>query len=204
MYVVTYALVGVAVLLLAGVLLAPPVRQPGPGALRRRLGPEFDHLVAQYHGDVPAAVREMRERLRRYADLPTRALPEELRESYATRWQDVLHRFPADPAGVTGEAEGLLRAIAEECGYPVRSALQVEDALSVHHPREARGARMLRAAARDAGAGVADPASLWYALTAATPLVEQLLGTHGTGHGRHAARRLTTVPPQRAPQRSGI
>jgi hypothetical protein len=134
----------VIVVLLAGGLASGLFRPGGTGSaggLRHRFGPEYDRTVARHGGDERAAREDLRERLKRHADLKARPLSAEQCEQYVARWTVIQERFVDSPAQAVSEADVLLARVLDDRGF------HDEDALSVHHPRHMQGYREMRAAA---------------------------------------------------------
>ncbi len=101
--------------------------------LRGRFGPEYDRVAddAESRRD---AERELRAREQRRERLDIRPLPAESRERYVATWQSVQAQFVDDPRGATWAADGLIRSVMEERGYPMTDFDQRAADISVDHP----------------------------------------------------------------------
>ncbi|MFE3828399.1 hypothetical protein [Streptomyces sp. NPDC059092] len=159
MSVTTLALLVVPVAIITALLLARPVsnRAAGEGGLqkdlRHRFGPEYDRVTAHHHGDPKAAERELAARLRHFHALRLKELPEPERAQYRAQWAGLQEQFVDCPGAVAAKANLLLNRLAVDRGFPAESRARQFEALSVHHPEQVEGARLLDAAARQAGTG---------------------------------------------------
>ncbi|WP_329179336.1 hypothetical protein [Streptomyces sp. NBC_01477] len=160
----------------------------GPG-LKRRFGPEYEWTLARNDGDIRATRRELAERVKRYGDLETRALPAEAQERYAARWNAVKAQFVDDPSAALTEADQLIGQLAAERGYPAANTAEHVDALSVHHPHHVHGYREAHAAVT--GDGRHGTEDLRTALVSARGLFDELL--QGGGRGTRRAAELETA-----------
>jgi hypothetical protein len=124
--VLVVVIVVVLALVVAGWMMAKRAQ------LRRRFGPEYDHVVAE-QGSRSAAERELRERERRHAQLSVRPLPEPARASYAAAWEQVQVRFIDAPAEAVGEADSLVTRVMSDRGYPTGDFDDQVAELSVEH-----------------------------------------------------------------------
>jgi hypothetical protein len=116
------------VLVLAAVALALSQR----ARMRRRLGPEYDRLVAERGGRL-AAERELWQRQRRHAQLSIKPLSNEARARYTAAWEEVQARFVDDPAAALSEADTLVTRVMSERGYPTEGYDDQLAELSVEH-----------------------------------------------------------------------
>jgi hypothetical protein len=129
------------------------------GDLRKRFGPEYDHLVEEY-GSGKAARRELRHRLRRVERYPIRELTPEAHARYSAAWMSIQARFVDDPSGAVLESDRLIHDVMRARGYPVEADFDAEIAdLSVHHSNVVdhyRAARALRSGVEDGRASTED------------------------------------------------
>jgi hypothetical protein len=102
--------------------------------LREQFGPEYDRTV-DAAGSRREAEEDLAERERTHSQLRIRSLSNAARERFLEEWQGVQQRFVDDPDGAAAQAEGLVRRVMDERGYP---ADDDPDALagvvSVDHP----------------------------------------------------------------------
>ncbi|MFE3739706.1 hypothetical protein [Streptomyces sp. NPDC059134] len=215
MSVITLAVLAVPVAIVTALLLARPVsdRASGEGGLRKdlrhRFGPEFDRVTARHHGDPKAAERELAARLRHFRGLRLRELSEPERAQYSAQWTGLQEQFVDCPGAVVAKANVLLNRLAIDRGLPAESRARQFEALSVLHPEQVEGARLLDAVARQAatgggtgtdttGAG-ADPGgaeTMRHAMIAGRALFDTLIGPSAQ------ASPSTALPSPRAPHRA--
>jgi hypothetical protein len=101
--------------------------------LQHEFGPEYDRAVAE-RGDVKGAESDLMARRDRRGKLDIRPLRPESRDAYLRSWEQLQARFVDDPAGVLGQADGLIIAVMGERGYPMDDFEQRSDDISVDHP----------------------------------------------------------------------
>jgi hypothetical protein len=101
--------------------------------LQQTFGPEYDRTVAE-RGDVRGAESDLMARRDRRSKLDIRPLRPESRDAYRRNWEQLQARFVDDPAGVVGQADGLIIAVMGERGYPMDDFDQRSDDISVDHP----------------------------------------------------------------------
>lgn len=103
-------------------------------ALRRQFGPEYDRVVQEQGGRMPAE-RELRERERRHAELNIRPLSQEAQARYTAQWEQVQARFVDTPAEAVGEADALVTHVMADRGYPTGEFDEQAANMSVEHGR---------------------------------------------------------------------
>jgi CcmD family protein len=101
--------------------------------LRREFGPEYQRAVDK-SGDVRRGESDLMARRDRRRELDIRELRPESRDNYRRSWEQIQARFVDDPAGVLGQADGLIIAVMGERGYPMDDFDQRADDISVDHP----------------------------------------------------------------------
>lgn len=101
--------------------------------LKRDFGPEYRRAVAQ-RGDVRQGESDLMARRDRRSKLDIRPLRAESRDAYRHSWDQMQARFVDDPAGVLGQADGLIIAVMGERGYPMEDFDHRADDVSVDHP----------------------------------------------------------------------
>jgi hypothetical protein len=124
------AVVVIVVIAIAAYLIAIQRRRK---ALQQTFGPEYDRAVAD-RGDVKGAESDLMARRDRRGKLDIRPLRHESRDSYRRNWEQLQARFVDDPAGVLGQADGMIIAVMGERGYPMDDFEQRSDDISVDHP----------------------------------------------------------------------
>ena len=158
-------------------------------SLRRRFGPEYDRLVDD-NGRAEAE-RELRERIRRYAELDLHDITPDQRERYIGRWRALQIQFVDEPGGAVREADALTRGLIADIGYPADDRDEQMAQLSIDHAGplpDYREARDLNT--RMAGGSPVDTEQLRRAMVQYRAMIGDLLG--GAWHvddadsGRHS------------------
>jgi hypothetical protein len=108
------------------------LQQQRRSRLRTRFGPEYERLVSE-RDNRRDAEQELLAREQRHSELDIQPLPEESRDSYATRWTEVQERFVDSPGFAVTEADQLVAAVMAERGYPTEDFEQRLSDLSVGH-----------------------------------------------------------------------
>jgi hypothetical protein len=103
-------------------------------ALQRRFGTEYDRAVAA-HGSERKAEAVLENRQKRVDTLNLRDLEPSERERYLERWKAVQLAFVDSPRGALTEADDVVAAVMQACGYPVADFEQRAADISVDHPR---------------------------------------------------------------------
>lgn len=147
-----WILIGVAAILVVGIIVWQAMAQRRSSQLRERFGPEYDRLESDL--DTRREVEdELRHREERREELNIEPLPEESRERYTESWRDVQAQFVDDPRGAIGTADKLLKQVMSERGYPIEDFEQRAADLSVDHPEVVQnyreGHRIAEASKRD-------------------------------------------------------
>ena len=124
------AVVAIVVIAVAVYLIAIQRRRK---QLQQTFGPEYDRAVAE-RGDVRGGESDLMARRDRRNKLDIRPLRPESRDKYRRSWEQIQARFVDDPAGVLGQADGLIIAVMGERGYPMDDFEQRADDISVDHP----------------------------------------------------------------------
>ncbi|MFJ8949883.1 hypothetical protein ACIRJS_01565 [Streptomyces sp. NPDC102340] len=146
----TFVVIAVLVIAAAALVVIGHGRARGGGrGLKHRFGPEYDRSVALHDGYVPAAERELAERVKQYGPLKAKPLAPEARERYQAQWADLQSQFVESPQTAAAQADALLSHLAEERGFPGGGQFEEQmAALSVHHAHCAHGYRSMHTAAR--------------------------------------------------------
>jgi hypothetical protein len=124
---VASAIVAVLVIVLVAV---PKVRSR---SLKQRFGPEYGRLVDE-EGDRRRAETELRGRVKRRDTLDIKDLEPAARDGFAEQWLHVQQRFIDEPEQTVAEADGLVRTVMQERGYPVDEFDDRIEMVSVDHP----------------------------------------------------------------------
>jgi hypothetical protein len=143
--------------------------------LRRRFGPEYDRLVAEYHSRRKAAA-ELTRRQRRVHDLDLRELDPAARTRYLQEWAGVQELFVDTPQRAVAEAQRLVMTVMNERGYPTEQDDQILADLSVDHGDVLDHYRVATAISERAAAGTASTEDLRQALIHYRTLFRELLG----------------------------
>jgi hypothetical protein len=144
--------------------------------LRRRFGPEYEHLV-QATGDKRKAEAELDARQRRVEKLHIKPLDESRLARYRDAWRDVQARFVDDPRQAVGEADRLVGEVMNERGYPVGDFEQRAADISVDHPAVVMHYRAAHDVARRNDSGEVGTEDLRQALIHYRALFDDLLET---------------------------
>jgi hypothetical protein len=102
--------------------------------LRRRFGPEYDHVVAG-HDDRRAAERDLGARERRHDELDIRPLDAAVRGRYREQWTHVQEQFVDSPETALSQADRLVMTVMGDRGYPTTGFDERVAQLSVEHGR---------------------------------------------------------------------
>lgn len=164
----------IVLLIVVGVLLA---REQRSRRLKSDFGPEYGRVVKQ-HGDQRAAERELANRRERHSQFELRELQPEDRERYAQRWQATQRHFVDEPVGAVGEADGLVREVMRDRGYPVDDDFEQRAAdISVEHPVVVENYRAAQEISARATRGEASTEDLRQSMVHFRALFAELLGT---------------------------
>lgn len=143
--------------------------------LRRRFGPEYDRLVAEYRSRRKAAA-ELTRRERRVRDLDLTELDPAARARYTQEWAAVQELFVDTPQRAVAEAQRLVMTVMNERGYPTDQPDQILADLSVDHASVLDHYRVAAAISERAAAGTASTEDLRQALINYRTLFGELLG----------------------------
>jgi hypothetical protein len=171
----TLLLVAGGVILLALLLGLAFYRWSRSRALRRRLGPEYDHLVAEA-GDSRAARKELAERRHRVEKYPLRELAANERRDFGARWRGVQVEFVDDPQQAVEAADRLIVEVMAARGYPATDFRQRLADTSVSYPEMAADYRDARQVAERSRRGAATTEELRRAMVCYRNLFSALLG----------------------------
>lgn len=152
--VVVWVLVAVVVLLVGVGLVLTGRRylRRRTEALRRRFGPEYDHVVRERGRRRGEA--ELLARIKRRRELPIRSLDADERQRFESAWESAQATWVEAPAAGLRDADQLVLQVMRERGYPVEHVEDRVKTLSVDHAdlmEQYRAAHAL-AAAKDGAA----------------------------------------------------
>jgi hypothetical protein len=131
----TWGWIVVAVAIVAAVLVLAfaAMRAAQTKRLRQQFGPEYDRAVG-WADSRRAAEADLRAREERVRAIELRPLTPEAREMYTDAWRTVQAQFVDDPDGAVTSADGLIRSVMHDRGYPVEDFDQRAADISVDHP----------------------------------------------------------------------
>jgi len=165
----------VIVVIVAAVAGAAAVFSVRQRELRRRFGPEYDRLVAEYHSRRKAVI-ELTRRQRRVQELDITELDPAARARYLQEWAGVQELFVDTPQRAVAEAQRLVMTVMNERGYPTEQDDQILADLSVDHGDVLDHYRVATAISERAVAGTASTEDLRQALINYRTLFRELLG----------------------------
>jgi hypothetical protein len=126
-------LAGIALALLAAIVVWLYLSRRRSKLLRLRFGREYDRVVHR-EGNIRRGegVLEFREKKR--GTLSIRPLSGAARIDFGNRWNAVQAQFVDDPEGAVTRADSLVSEVMEARGYPVVDFDERADIVSVDHP----------------------------------------------------------------------
>lgn len=157
--------------------------------LRRRFGPEYDHVLARHDGDSKAAEHELTERLERHGNLHRRPLEPAERERFEARWAAAQEHFVDSPREAVAEVDRLISEVAGARGFPDGDQYEEQHAaLSVHHAGHVAGYRRVHSAATAGDGAGTDTEELRGAMLEARALFADLLRSDERAPVSHKAQ----------------
>jgi DNA-binding ferritin-like protein len=147
-----WILIGIAVVCILAATAWYVLARQRSERLRSRFGPEYDRALGESTSKREAEA-ELRAREERRAQFDIRPLSPAARERYVEQWQAVQAQFVDDPENAVSSADGLIRNVMADRGYPVDDFDQRAADLSVDHPavvENYREANRLTRASNDA------------------------------------------------------
>jgi hypothetical protein len=172
----------VAVIVIAAALAVVTVgfTQTRRRRLRKRFGPEYDHVLEQTASRRKAeAVLTQRER--RVKGLDIRPLDPATHGKHAAQWKGVQERFVDAPPSALAEAQLLVVTVMTERGYPTEHEGQVLADLSVDHAQALDHYRAASGISARAASGDTSTEELRQAMIHYRVLFEDLLGEPADG-----------------------
>jgi endonuclease I len=127
------AAVAFVVVVLVAVAAYLQHRKAKTAKLRNRFGSEYERAVLE-HGSTRKAEVKLADRETRVETLKIRELGAE-RDRFVAEWQTVQSRFVDHPSAAVTEADDLIVALLEACGYQKANFEQRAADVSVTYPR---------------------------------------------------------------------
>ena len=169
-------IIGLAVIVIAGITAWLIVRKRRTGRLRTQFGgAEYDRAVKE-DGSRRRAEAGLKERTQRVESLNIRPLASGDRARFVDSWRRVQLRFVDGPGGAVTEADQLLRDVMTTRGYPVTDFEQQAADISVDHPLVMEKYRLAHAIAVRQTQGQANTEDLRQAMIHYRTLFEELVG----------------------------
>jgi hypothetical protein len=129
-----WAIVIVAIVVIAALAMHAVRRKQRTRQLQDRFGPEYDRAIERGDGRRDAE-KELLQRGERRDQLDIRSLAPAARERYRERWERTQAQFVDDPHAALASGDGLVGEVMRERGYPVDGDFERRAAdLSVDHP----------------------------------------------------------------------
>jgi hypothetical protein len=198
-----WAIIIVAVVLIALAVAWSALRRRRSAALQQRFGPEYERTL-DARGGRRAAERDLEHRAERRERLDIRPLAPAARERYAAQWSAAQQRFVDDPDGAIRSADALVGDVMRERGYPVDEDFDRRAAdVSVDHPHLVENYRGAHAIAARAGREPTSTEDQRQAMVHFRGLFDELLGDGAGDRGRdggataaYAAGEEGATPPR--------
>jgi hypothetical protein len=145
-------------------------------AFRNRYGLEY-HRAVVTHGSARGAEAKLAERETRVEALQLRELGATERDRFIAEWQTVQSRFVDHPRAAVTEADDLVNAILEACGYPHTGFEQRAADVSVTYPRVMDNYRLAHGIAARPAKGEATTEELRTAMIQYRAMFDELVQT---------------------------
>ena len=144
------------------------------GKLQEQFGPEYDRTVdsAESRREAEAELQAREERRRQ---LDIRPLSQAARIRYMETWRITQAQFVDDPRGAVQSADGLIRSVMAERGYPVEDFEQRAADISVDHPQVVENYRQGHGLARASAGGDESTENLRQAMRHYRALFDELV-----------------------------
>lgn len=145
-----WVLIAIAIVVVLAVVIWQGLARRRTGRLQRRFGPEYNRALGTAESRREAEA-ELQAREERREQLEIRPLSPAARDRYLRDWQTTQAQFVDDPRGAVAHADGLIRSVMADRGYPVEDFDQRAADISVDHPQVVEhyreGHRLARASA---------------------------------------------------------
>lgn len=182
---VVWIVIAVVVVVLIAGLIAGAMRQRSQ-RLKGRFGGEYDRTLQAQGGNRFAAERELSGRMDRRKKLDIVPLSEQSRQAYLTEWRQVQAQFVDAPADSVAAADGLVRRVMQERGYPMGDFEQRAADISVDHAGVVDHYRAAHGVSVATSRGDASTEDQRQAMVHYRALFEDLLGPAGDGERNRA------------------
>jgi len=179
----TWALAAIAVLVIAGVVWYE-LRRTRSQALRKRFGPEYEHIV-HATGDLRKAEASLQARVRHVEQLNIRSLSRDDAARYSNAWRQVQAQFVDSPNDAVTEADRLVGEVMHARGYPLGDFEQRVADISVDHPDVVMNYRAARELAQRHARAEASTEDLRQAMVHYRALFDDLLETRSPDRHEH-------------------
>jgi hypothetical protein len=172
----TLILIGVAVLILIGLVAWAVSRWRHSRELQEKFGPEYDYAIDRT-GDRRKAEAELEEREKRVEAMEIHALPAEARARFLDAWQETQAAFVDEPGEAVREANQLIKEVMSARGFPIAEFEQRAADISVVYPQVVTNYRAAHKIAEKHERGGASTEELRQAMVHYRSLFEELLET---------------------------
>jgi len=170
-----WAVLVIAVVIVAMLILVTAIRSRRSERLREGFGPEYDRAIDRA-GDRGAGEAELRDRQARHDELELRPLAPLARKRFMDAWQGTQAEFVDDPAVAISDADRLIQSVMLDRGYPVEDFDDRAALVSVDHPRVVERYRRAHTIAIANAGGDTDTEQLRIAMQDYRALFEELVG----------------------------
>jgi hypothetical protein len=171
----TIIVIVILVVLVVAAIVAGAMTLTRRHQLRRRFGTEYDRLVDDRESKLKAEA-ELVMRQRHVGQLGIRPLSPALRDRYAADWTAAQEQFVDTPADAVANAQHLVIAVLQDCGYPAMHREQVISDLSVDHASTLDEFRAACVISERVAAGTASTEDMRQAMIHYRALFAELLG----------------------------
>ena len=170
-----WAVLVIAVVIVAMLILVTAIRSRRSERLREGFGPEYDRAIDRA-GDRGAGEAELRDRKARHDELELRPLAPLARKRFMDAWQGTQAEFVDDPAVAISDADRLIQSVMLDRGYPIEDFDDRAALVSVDHPRVVERYRRAHTIAIANAGGDTDTEQLRIAMQDYRALFEELVG----------------------------
>lgn len=174
-----WVVIGVAIVVVAGIVVMRALRSRQTRALRGQFGPEYDRTLEDTASRREAEA-ELRDRVRRHESLELRNLDPAAAHSYREEWRRTQSDFVDHPSAAITDADLLIQRVMRERGYPIEDFDQRTADLSVEHPELVDNYRSAHSIAVSSSHGQATTEDLRRAMKRYRSLFDELVETHTT------------------------
>ena len=102
--------------------------------LRRKFGPEYDHVVSETGGNPRTAQAILDDRQKRVSKLNIQPLTQDECAAFVDEWRRIQNRFVDEPRVAVWQADALVNRALQSRGYPMAGFEQQAADISVEHP----------------------------------------------------------------------